>query len=301
MRLQVIKRNGRFYFHVYLPKNIVEHVLKWERGEELTFTVIEDGLILRKNNVPNFNDDDWSKLLECEHCNRPTSYIKGVIKKNHLICVARCSKCKKRKRITLPLTEINTWLKNIKDMIERCDLCNEKTLKQVRVRYGYDWRSSNYAAIVYFCKKCGVERTKIIPYDILENIRDIVPKKIELPVIKCIYCGAIIKDLESSTCKNCGKIIVCKSCGNFLLEKSRYCTHCGEEIDELIDEIELEKQYCPFCYELINQGALFCERCGNQVSCIVCGSPIKESTNYCGQCGTYLKKEINLTSFIEKD
>jgi len=301
LKLQVIKRNGRFYFHVYLPKNIIEHILRWERGEELNFQVIDDCLIIRKSNTPNFKHSDWSKALECDFCNRKTIFIKGVIKKNQLIIISRCVKCKKRKKIILPLSEKNNWLGHVEEMIERCDLCGEKSLETIRARFGWDWKAINYATIVYLCKNCKTERTKIIPYDILSDIRGILPKKVELPKIKCVYCGYEINNYDENTCPNCHKEIICKKCGNFILEKSRYCVHCGEEIEEFSNISQLETQHCPFCNEIINQGALFCDRCGNLVSCFVCGAPLREISNYCGNCGANIKKGIDLISLMDRE
>ncbi|MHA1270975.1 MAG: double zinc ribbon domain-containing protein [Candidatus Helarchaeota archaeon] len=301
MKLQTIKRNGRSYFHVYLPKNIVEHILNWEKGDKLIFNVIKDGLILRKCNIPDFKNDNWDTLLECNVCNKRTVFIKGVIKKNQLILISRCSKCKNRKKIFLDLDEKDYWLNYIEDMIERCDVCNEKSLKKVRVRYGWDWKAINYVTIVYFCKNCNIERTKIIPYEILSDIRNILPRKVELPKIHCIFCGFVIKNYDETTCPNCNNIIVCKKCGNYILEKNKYCIHCGEIIEEFYDEIEIETQYCPFCDDIIHSGAFFCERCGNIVSCLSCGSPIKESTKYCGKCGANIKRDATLERFIDNE
>ena len=300
MKLQVIKRNGRFYFHVYLPKNIVEHVLKWERGEQLIFSIIDDGLILHKKNTPDFRNDDWSKDLECNNCNIPTIFIKGLIRKNELIFISRCHQCKKPKKIILPMDEKENWLKNVEDMIERCDICNKKTLERKRVKFGWDGKSTNYVTIVYYCSNCERERTKIIPYKLISSYMEISPKKIDLPIIKCVFCNKEINNYEDLTCPHCNNIIKCEKCGNLIIERSRYCIHCGSELKEFIDELELETQCCPFCDETINQGALFCERCGNLVTCIACGAPIKESTNYCGTCGTNIKKDISLGDLIEK-
>ncbi|MBD3229675.1 MAG: hypothetical protein GF329_15955 [Candidatus Lokiarchaeota archaeon] len=301
MKLQVIKRNNRRYFHVYLPKNIVDHVLKWEKGEELSFSVIEDGLILRKSNMLNFKNDDWSENLKCDNCKILMAFIKGVIRNNELVFVSRCPRCDSRKKIVLPLNEKENWMNQIEETIKICDICNKKELKKVRARYGWDRKSTNYAKIVYFCKNCGIERTKIVPFKILSEFTTIKTEKIELPQIECVYCRYKIEDYDSTTCPNCNNIIICKRCGNFILKRSRYCIHCGEEFKQFIDSKEIETQHCPFCDEIINKGALFCERCGNLVSCIVCGAPINDSSNYCGKCGSNIKRDITLSNLIESE
>lgn len=300
MKLQVITRNGRYYFHVYLPKNIIQHVLKWERGEELSFSVMDDGLIIRKSNTPNFKDDNWNKILECDNCKIKTAFIKGRVRKDEFILVSRCPKCKQHKKILLTLKEKDNWLDFIEEMIERCDICGNKDLEQLRVRYGWDWKSENYAKIVYYCPNCELERTKIVPHLVLMDLKEHLNQKTELPVFKCVYCNYKIENYDIDRCPNCNNIITCKRCGNFIIERSRYCVHCGEEIEDFSEEIQLETRLCPFCDEITNYGALFCERCGNLISCIVCGAPLKDSTNYCGKCGTNVKKDINLSNLIEK-
>jgi len=301
MKLQVIRRNGKQYFHIYLPKNIIEQVLRWEPGERLTFRVIEDGLVIRRSNIPDFKQTNWDMIFNCSYCNIKASYIKGVIRGNEFVVLLRCSRCKKRKKVILPLKEKSNWMKSVEDIIKRCDICNRKSLKEVRLRLSWSRRNVNYATVVYYCLNCNLERTKLIPFEILEDIKDRNIKDIEIPKIRCIYCGEIIEDYNEVECPNCKNVIICPRCENILTERSRFCTNCGEELESLIKDSKLETQLCPFCDEIINRGAFFCERCGNLVSCLRCGAPISESTIYCGQCGVNIKSLINIDNFIEKD
>jgi hypothetical protein len=52
MRIQEITRNGAKYYHIYLPKNIVENVLQWQGKDNLNFYVVGDKLVLSKEEIP---------------------------------------------------------------------------------------------------------------------------------------------------------------------------------------------------------------------------------------------------------
>lgn len=52
MKIQEIIRNGAKYYHIYLPKSIIENVLQWQGKDNLNFYVVGDKLVLSREEPP---------------------------------------------------------------------------------------------------------------------------------------------------------------------------------------------------------------------------------------------------------
>ncbi len=79
MRIQEISRNGAKYYHIYLPKNIIENVLQWQGKDNLKFSVVGDKLVLSKDEttLALSSDSEDPCKSRCPLCEEPVSKKAG--------------------------------------------------------------------------------------------------------------------------------------------------------------------------------------------------------------------------------
>ena len=208
MKIQEIRRNGSKYYHIYLPKNIIENVLHWKGKDTLIYHVANDMLILKKDNIPS---GEWQSHINCRICFNPTVVIK--LMKNPLrsqySLVARCPLDHTIIKTSLPANQLNNWKGMILPQIYTCDICNGILLEEKRkfVRSSIGFR----VHLRLFCRDCGRHRVKVIAQEIWDELRlrDSAPTP-PLPPFPskkmaqhCPTCEEPISP-EQSFCRQCG-------------------------------------------------------------------------------------------------
>lgn len=79
MRIQEIIRNGAKYYHIYLPKSIIENVLQWQGKDSLNFSVVGDKLVLSREETTLAESSDSENPIKshCPLCEEPVSKKAG--------------------------------------------------------------------------------------------------------------------------------------------------------------------------------------------------------------------------------
>ena len=179
--------------------------------------------------------------------------------------------------------------------------------------------------MVLYCNECGNE---IIPSD--RYCKSCGGKLTEgsTKKIKCPECGNLIRE-NSDFCGSCGfklnkdlRYIIresntksCPKCSNKNNIDAEFCGNCGETLPIVYN---LELINCPECNKLVRDDVNFCRFCGHDfitnkiplfkkkyrptyAYCQNCGKKIIDlnKTHYCGDCGTVIPRNTNLSFKIE--
>jgi hypothetical protein len=82
-----------------------------------------------------------------------------------------------------------------------------------------------------------------------------------------------------------GSLMFCKECGTGLKsEKATFCGKCGAKVVWERDDADGSHGYCPYCGDVLAEGAKHCVKCGEKVEQREEG----ESTGFCENCGAKL-------------
>ena len=167
MKIQEIRRNGSKYYHIYLPKNIIENVLHWKGKDTLIYHVANDMLILKKDVIPS---GEWQNYLNCKICYNPTIIIKLInnpLRRQYSL-VARCPLDHTIIKTSLPANQLNNWKGMILPQIYTCDICNGILLEEKRkfVRSSIGFR----VHLRLFCRDCFRHRIKVIAQEIWDEL-----------------------------------------------------------------------------------------------------------------------------------
>ncbi|HUX98288.1 MAG TPA: zinc ribbon domain-containing protein [Candidatus Deferrimicrobium sp.] len=215
MKIQEIIRNGSKYYHIYLPKNVIENVLHWRGKESLAYQVINESLIIKKEiNL----SDEWQEHLSCKVCYNPVNPIK-IMKnplRNTYIVVARCPTDQTIIKTTLPATEFHAWKTIILSRIFNCDICNGTLIEERRkfIHSSIGFR----VHLRMFCRDCGRHRIKVLAQELWDELHlqdshpsashSLPPEPSEDPTtVRCPTCEEPI-DLDQSFCGQCGTFII---------------------------------------------------------------------------------------------
>jgi hypothetical protein len=167
MKIQEIRRNGSKYYHIYLPKNIVENVLHWKGKDTLLYSVVSDTLVLRRNLEPT---NEWQNYISCKICFNPAiiiKLIKNPIRKQYIL-IARCPLDHTVLKATLPINRLSEWKPMILPQIFTCDICNGTLMEEKRkfARTGNGFR----VHMRLFCRNCGRHRIKVLAQEIWDEL-----------------------------------------------------------------------------------------------------------------------------------
>ena len=200
-----------------------------------------------------------------------------------------------------------------------------------------------------FCNQCGQ------PIEVPEDEESVVEEQIveEPQALICVACGAELAE-GAKFCNQCGQPIevpedeepvvedpvveapimeepesvveepiveepqalICAACGAELVEGSKFCNHCGQEVvitdpepcEDLSDEESIPcVLLCLQCGAILSKDTKFCNQCGTEVgkkkdpTCVKCGAILDENTRFCSKCGTEVtKKEVDLVGQIKE-
>lgn len=216
LKLQQITRGKSKYYHVYLPKNIVERVLRWHQGDNLEYNVINENLVLKKLVHP---VNEYLEELSCPICLNHCVAIK-IIKnprRSEFIVVARCPIDHIIIKKFFPENAIREWKWYVHETVGICDVCGGILQEQLRKHARSTARS--FYKIKYVCQNCHRGRVKVIADQILaepENLpRDLPPPIIQknpkitrkLPPKRCPVCEEEVLP-ESVFCGQCGQLLI---------------------------------------------------------------------------------------------
>jgi hypothetical protein len=167
MKIQEIKRNGSKYYHIYLPKNIVENVLHWHGRDKLSYLVVNDTLVLKKDSTPS---NEWENRISCKLCYNPTILIKAIKNsmRHQYFIVSRCPLDHAISKISLPANEFTEWKNVLIPQIFTCDICGGTLIEEKR-----KFVKSNIGFRVHlklFCRDCGRHRVKVIAQEIWDEL-----------------------------------------------------------------------------------------------------------------------------------
>ncbi len=213
MKVQEIRRNGGKYYHIYLPKNIIENVLNWHGRDNLNYLVVNDTLILKKDPPP---ANGWQSHLNCKICYIPTVLIK-IIKnslKEQYIIVARCPQDHTILKTNFPANRFHEWNSIFKSHLFTCDICNGVLLQERRkfVRSTVGFR----VHLRLFCRDCGRHRVKVIAQELWDEMHiqeSAAPTLPATPFLKKTlphYCPTCEEPISSnqSFCGQCGTCLI---------------------------------------------------------------------------------------------
>ncbi|TFG05133.1 MAG: hypothetical protein EU536_02835 [Promethearchaeota archaeon] len=222
MKLQQINRGKGKYYHVYLPKNVVEHALHWHRGDNLEFQVINDNLVLKRlENLPN----RYLEESTCPICYNHCVVIKALKnpRRNEFIILYRCPIDHLVIKKFFPESTMDEWRYMVKETVTTCDLCGSDLLEE---QFRKQARSPlhPYIKIRFQCRECGRVRVKVIADEILQDPqgspintigpiiqknRQVIhrPPRNKIPPKNCPVCQEeVLKD--SVFCGQCGALLI---------------------------------------------------------------------------------------------
>ncbi|MHA1265654.1 MAG: zinc-ribbon domain-containing protein [Candidatus Helarchaeota archaeon] len=226
MKIQEITRNGSKYYHVYLPKNIVEKVLCWKGKDTLSYRVLKNSLVLKRDSDPL---NEWEEELACKACDNPTVIIK-IIKnplRNQYLVVSRCPFDHSILKTSLPVAQLPQWKPLIVSQIFHCDLCNglllEEKRKYIRSNLGFRVR------LKLFCKDCHHHRIKVIAHELWDNINQSIP----------IPSPSKIQTFLENSFPQPQSFTHCPTCEEPISPNQAFCSQCGtpllEDISRKLD------------------------------------------------------------------
>ncbi|MHA1132488.1 MAG: hypothetical protein ACTSQI_07835 [Candidatus Helarchaeota archaeon] len=211
MKIQEIRRNGNKYYHIYLPKNIIENVLHWKGRDNLVYRVVNETLVLNKESSPS---NEWLTRICCKVCYTPTIIIKII--KNSLrrqyIIVARCPIDHIISKIVLPASNFHEWKTVIIPQILSCDICNGKLIEERRkfVRSNIGFR----VHLKLFCRDCGRHRVKVIAQELWDELH---LKEYSSPMPQS----------QSATNTPQKHPLLCPTCEEPIRPDQSFCSQCG--------------------------------------------------------------------------
>ena len=213
MKLQQITRGKSKYYHVYLPKNIVEHVIHWHQGDNLEYQVINNNLVLKKLVHP---VDKYLEALSCPVCFNHCVVIKIMRnpKRGEYRIVARCTIDLIRIVKIFPENALYEWKWYIRETVHRCDICGGLLEEQLRKESRSLTRP--FAKIKFLCRDCQRKRIKVIAKEILDEGDQPPPKDLYSPVI---YKKRHLSQKHPP--KNC------PTCEEEVLPNHVFCSSCG--------------------------------------------------------------------------
>jgi rubrerythrin len=215
MKLQQINRGKSQYYHVYLPKNIVERVLEWHQSDNLEYKVINNSLVLKKVTQA---VNKYLEELSCPVCYNHCVIIKIIKnpKRNEFIIISRCPQDHSIIKKTFLQANLAEWKWYIHETINICDICGGPLEEQFRKHSKSTARS--FHKIKFICRDCGRRRIKVIADIILtpEN----PPENVIPPVIQ--KNREITSKTPPSVCPVCQEealqdAVFCGQCGTFLM------------------------------------------------------------------------------------
>ncbi|MHA1264343.1 MAG: zinc-ribbon domain-containing protein [Candidatus Helarchaeota archaeon] len=215
MKLQQINRGKSKYYHVYLPKNVVEHALHWHRGDTLEYQVINNSLVLKKLPHPT---NRYLEELSCPICFNHCVVIKILrnVKRNEFIVIARCPIDHIVIKKFFPMNELPDWKFIVKETVTTCDLCGSDFLEEQFRRHS---ETRKFTKIRYMCRECHRARVKIIADEIIED-RGRLPELVISPIIQ--KNREVIHKLPPHRCPVCQEevppdAVFCGQCGTLLI------------------------------------------------------------------------------------
>jgi hypothetical protein len=214
MKIQEIIRNGSKYYHIYLPKNVIENVLHWQGRDSLAYHVINESLIIKKEATMS---DEWQEHLSCKVCFNPANPIK-IMKnplRNNYIIIARCPNDQTILKTTFPATDFHIWKTVVLSRIFKCDICNGTLIEERR-----KFIHSNIGFRVHlrlFCRDCGRHRIKVLAQELWDELhiqgtgpplnQPLHQETLEDPTtLHCPTCEEPISP-DQSFCGQCGTCI----------------------------------------------------------------------------------------------
>lgn len=215
MKIQEIHRNGSKYYHVYLPKSVIENVLGWQGKDKLSYRVENNILVLKKED---HHDNEWLDTICCHMCYNTTILIK-ILKnplRNQYNLVSRCPDDHNILKTTLPTSHFEAWNSLIIPQIFQCDLCGgsllEEKRKFVRSNLGFRIR------LKLFCRDCGRHRIKVIAQEIWDLT---TPPETQPPPFKTPFETSSPRKTIYTHCPTCEEPInpaqsFCSQCGTCL-------------------------------------------------------------------------------------
>ena len=109
--------------------------------------------------------------------------------------------------------------------------------------------------------------------------------------------------------KDLNKTIRCNSCNAEVPDGTKFCTECGEVIENFSVTAENESDQniiCPKCYVEVSPGLKFCEECGTKIetnhtsnqetTCPKCYVEVPPGLKFCEECGTKIESPVNHTT-----
>ena len=213
MKLQQINRGKSQYYHVYLPKSIIERVLQWYQGDNLEYRVINNTLVLKKLTQP---ANKYLESLSCPICYSHCVVVKAIenLRRNEFIIVSRCPQDHSVIKKLFSKANLTEWKWYIHETIAICDLCGgilgEPRKKAI---------SRGFQKIKYVCRDCGRARVKVIA-DTLLVAPEVPPQNMAAPIIQ--KNREIISKTPPTVCPVCQEEVLpdavfCGQCGTFLL------------------------------------------------------------------------------------
>ncbi|NVM53576.1 MAG: hypothetical protein HWN66_07705 [Candidatus Helarchaeota archaeon] len=220
MKLQQITRGKGKYYHVYLPKNIIEHVLHWHQGDNLEYKVISDNSIILKKLLYPVNK--YLEDLSCPVCFNHCVTIKGIKipKRNEFKIVARCPLDHLVTKTFFSQRSLAEWKWYIHETINICDLCGGFLEEEVRKHASSTVRP--FYKIVFRCRDCGRTRSKVIADEIVD-LSEKPPDDITPPIIQ-----------KNQKIRQKSRVKVCPTCEEEVPSNHVFCSQCGTFLTEEI-------------------------------------------------------------------
>jgi len=216
MKLQQINRGKSQYYHVYLPKNIVEHVLQWHQSDNLEYKVINNSLILKRVTQP---VNKYLEELSCPICYNHCVIIKAIKhpKRNEYVIVSRCPQDHSVIKKSFQQTNLAEWKWYIHETINICDICGGPLEEQIRKHSKSIIRA--YFRLKFICRDCGRIRVKVIADTILTSES---PPSSDIKPLIVQKNRDITNKTPPSVCPICQEEVVrnavfCGQCGSFLI------------------------------------------------------------------------------------
>jgi len=212
MKLQQITRGTSKYYHVYLPKSIVERVLHWHQGDNLEYKVINDNLVLKKLPHP---VNKFLEELSCPICFNHCVVIKVIKnpKRNEFKIVARCPLDYTPVRAFFSESTLGEWKWYLHETVNICDVCGGLLEEQIRKHSRSIARP--YYKLVLRCRECGRKRVKVIADEILQ-VPEEIPENISPPIIQ-----------KNTKLKHKVPPKSCPTCDEEVLADTVFCGQCG--------------------------------------------------------------------------
>ncbi len=262
----------------------------------------------------NYKENIVCKEKGCE--GQLTIPIKITTQGTNFVVVARCPKCHEGHDFSLPIYDKAKWLPLLTDAFFRCDVCGTRVEKDwyygtsspdmagMFPIFGYHhrgWGMYPYyfrmlvkpnLQIIAKCKKCGKERSKVIPSELFADLT--AQAKFPSITFQCPYCNAEIAE-DAKTCPTCKKELVCLRCSNPISPNVKFCSFCGGKIKKApaISEGISGENICPTCHESFKKNSRFCHICGQELICDKCNAPILIGASFCVKCGDPVIKGIS--------